>query len=270
MLITNAILSLLSFEDMSGYDIKKKIQETSYFPWSGNNNQVYKALSELQEKGFVISENIIQTNAPTKKVYSITKTGREQLKIYAKSEFATIQFNKTFLIRLLSASDLSKKEILEIINTYKNQLCVDISKLKVLGEAGDNAKDINNFILKWINYNEVKSIKSELAWLEELENDLNSVEFSTNNEENNVVDNTHKVLKYEVNEDLILYTAKFNDKDNIASAKYIKDITFDVIENNCTGFVLERVIFSKDSLTSDLLKLMDFEFKKYNINFKIV
>jgi DNA-binding PadR family transcriptional regulator len=53
MLINNAILGLLSYRPMTGYEIKKIIQDSSYMHWSGNNNQIYKALLELAEDGFV-------------------------------------------------------------------------------------------------------------------------------------------------------------------------------------------------------------------------
>ena len=54
--IKHAILGILSFKPLTGYDIKKIIQESSFMYWSGNNNQVYKALLELHDKGFVTNE----------------------------------------------------------------------------------------------------------------------------------------------------------------------------------------------------------------------
>ncbi|MCG1013246.1 PadR family transcriptional regulator [Tepidanaerobacter sp. GT38] len=72
MSISLAILGLLSYKPMSGYDLKKIIQDSSFMYWSGNNNQIYKALSELRDKGFVTNEVIHQDGAPTKKIYKIT------------------------------------------------------------------------------------------------------------------------------------------------------------------------------------------------------
>ncbi len=44
MTINYTILGLLESGDRSGYDLKKVMQELDFLPWSGNNNQIYKAL----------------------------------------------------------------------------------------------------------------------------------------------------------------------------------------------------------------------------------
>jgi len=67
MLINYAILGILSCKSMTGYDIKKVIQNSTFLYWSGNNNQVYKSLTELLNKGFVTNVVKHQEGSPTKK-----------------------------------------------------------------------------------------------------------------------------------------------------------------------------------------------------------
>ncbi len=50
MTINFAVLGILSYQPMSGYDLKKIMQDSVYMHWSGNNNQIYKALLELLER----------------------------------------------------------------------------------------------------------------------------------------------------------------------------------------------------------------------------
>ncbi len=274
MLITNAILGLLSYEDLSGYDLKKKIQGNIYFPWSGNNNQVYKALSELLDKNFVVSENIIQNTAPAKKVYSITSEGREQLKNYAKSSFGQIQISKPFLLRLLSAVDLSKDEMLEIIEVYRNQLLIDISIVKQRQSLADlsNVYNLENYILDSINTNELQTLELELGWLEKLELGLDNINFKTKQSSTSnakIKQITQKTLNFEVKENCLLYSVKLNGLNNTVNEKNIKEIIISVIENNCTSIYIELGMFTKESLTKDLLELMMFECTKYNISVEI-
>jgi len=77
MSIQYAILGLLGCGSFSGYDLKKIIQESPFLPWSGNNNQIYKALTELVEEGYAVSETVHREGAPSKKMYSITVRGEE-------------------------------------------------------------------------------------------------------------------------------------------------------------------------------------------------
>lgn len=266
MIITNAILGLLSFEKLSGYDIKKKIQEYSYLPWSGNNNQVYKALSELLDKGLVVNESITQLNAPVKKVYSITEQGRNHLKIYAKTEFIPMQLSKPFLLRLLAARDLTKNEILALVEVYRQQLQVDINKLLVKDIKNSSIENVEDLILKHIYISEVSSLELELSWLETLESDLNLIDFSREKSNEDTQDK-YKKLCFEIKDNILLYNVEINGTLNKCTEKNIKDIIIDVVENNCSELIIESNVFS--NLNREFIEIMDFEFSKYNINFEV-
>ena len=45
MIIDYAILGLLSWKPLTGYDVKRVMQDSPFLYWSGNNNQIYKALT---------------------------------------------------------------------------------------------------------------------------------------------------------------------------------------------------------------------------------
>jgi len=65
MSIKYVILGYLGWKPMTGYDLKKIIADSETLPWSGNNNQIYKALVQLHKDEWVrkVTEN--QTGAPT-------------------------------------------------------------------------------------------------------------------------------------------------------------------------------------------------------------
>ncbi len=50
MQIDYAILGLLSWKPLTGYDVKRVMQDSPFLYWSGNNNQIYKALTKLRTK----------------------------------------------------------------------------------------------------------------------------------------------------------------------------------------------------------------------------
>ncbi|MNE74001.1 Transcriptional regulator PadR-like family protein [compost metagenome] len=53
--------------------------------WSGNNNQSYKALIELLNEGYVTNEVQHQENLPSKKIYTITAAGQQELRRWVLS-----------------------------------------------------------------------------------------------------------------------------------------------------------------------------------------
>ena len=49
--IDYTILGMLSWKPMTGYDMKRMMQDSPVMYWSGNNNQIYKALVQLLDMG---------------------------------------------------------------------------------------------------------------------------------------------------------------------------------------------------------------------------
>ena len=68
MSIRYIILGYLNTSDLTGYELKKAIAAHPFLPWSGNNNQIYKALTELEDNGYIQSQRVIQSLAPNKKL----------------------------------------------------------------------------------------------------------------------------------------------------------------------------------------------------------
>lgn len=77
MSIKYAILGLLKYSDMHGYQIKKHIERNFGHMWSINFGQVYPSLKNLSEEGLIdmIEEAPSENGGPRKKRYSITPKG---------------------------------------------------------------------------------------------------------------------------------------------------------------------------------------------------
>lgn len=74
------ILGLLSHEDMTGYDIKKRVENTLGFFWSAGYGQIYPALGLLEKQGHVTRTTEVVEKRPKRIVYSITASGLQELK----------------------------------------------------------------------------------------------------------------------------------------------------------------------------------------------
>ncbi|WP_025708545.1 PadR family transcriptional regulator [Paenibacillus graminis] len=74
------ILGLLNHEDLSGYDIKKKIDVMISGFWEVGYGQIYPTLAKLVAEELVIKHKGTGSKGPEKNIYSITDKGRELLK----------------------------------------------------------------------------------------------------------------------------------------------------------------------------------------------
>jgi len=79
MSLGHIILSVLSLSPQSGYDLAKKFDGPVGCYWKASQQQVYKELSKLEEKGSICYEAIPQDGRLDKKVYGLTELGTQEL-----------------------------------------------------------------------------------------------------------------------------------------------------------------------------------------------
>ena len=81
--IVGVILGLLSHEDLTGYEIKKRMDTSLKYFWGASYGSIYPALSDLVERGLAIKRDGSENNR-SKIIYSITDEGRSYLKEWLK------------------------------------------------------------------------------------------------------------------------------------------------------------------------------------------
>lgn len=172
MSVNYAILGLLSNKPMSGYDLKKVMQDSSFMYWSGNNNQIYKALLQLCCDDYLTSETHHQEGAPSKKIYSITDNGRQALKEWVCSTDPEMpEFKKPFLVQLACAGQLKAKETEALIIKYQQELNTQLIMQKEKQRRRKTAtapSQLEGLVEEMINVNIITFYQSELEWTQKL------------------------------------------------------------------------------------------------------
>ena len=80
------ILGLLTFREMSGYDLKQLINKSiTHFYWSPAKSQIYGELRRLESHGLVTMREVPQTLRPDKRLYQITPEGTEAMLQWLRS-----------------------------------------------------------------------------------------------------------------------------------------------------------------------------------------
>lgn len=171
MAIEYAILGLLSWKPLAGYDIKKVFADSAAFYWSGNNNQIYTTLVRLHDEGLVTQEIHHQENLPARKVYTITEKGLTVLKTWVQSTPELPEFRNTFLIQLTWAGLLDETDLDELLAKYEEEL-----RIKVLMEqekasrsgvmTGRTARE--TYLWKMVSQNVIAAYQHELDWIRQV------------------------------------------------------------------------------------------------------
>lgn len=170
MKIEFAILGLLSWKPLTGYDMKKIMQESPYMCWSGNNNQIYKGLLQLEKDGLVNCKVIHQESGPSKKEYDITDLGSQSLSDWIRfQEFELPEYKKTFLVQLSWSESLGKEELDLLLNKYKIKLEELIAMYREIKNRKRNFPDRNEketYIWNMLYDNMIGSYETEVKWVD--------------------------------------------------------------------------------------------------------
>ena len=188
MLIEYAILGLLSWRPLTGYDIKKMFTGSGALYWSGNNNQIYTTLVKLHEKELVTREVELQEDSPPRKTYSIPAQGREELHKWLFAEPEPPLLKNSFLIQLAWADQLNPDELDALCGKYEAEMQIQLSMLQIQQKQGNISPSgalrdayINPSLARtpreavlWsmIHENWISFYENELNWIRELRNQL--------------------------------------------------------------------------------------------------
>jgi DNA-binding PadR family transcriptional regulator len=126
MSIKYAILGFLSWQPLTGYDLKKQFAASETFHWSGNNNQIYTTLVQLYNEGLVSKEVRDQESGPSRKVYSLTAVGQNALRQWQLTPPELPQLRHSFLTQLAWADQLSAAELDDLLAQYEQEVYVKL------------------------------------------------------------------------------------------------------------------------------------------------
>lgn len=170
MSIKSAILGILSWKPSTGYELKKIFEDSSFMYWSGNNNQIYKALISLEDEELVTSEVIHQDNSPSKKIYTITEEGLKELKEWVISSPEAPEIKKTFLVQLAWSDMLSNQELSEVLTKYENEIKSQLIMQQEKYRRSiyfPNRSTRESLIWEMISENIISTYNNELNWVRE-------------------------------------------------------------------------------------------------------
>lgn len=124
------ILGLLNHKNMTGYDIKKRIDEEIGFFWDIGFGQIYPTLKYMEKEELVTNRIEASDGRPNRIVYSITDRGREELKkwlmVPAEKEYVKYEILlKTFFGNVVSTSENIKR-----IEDFKSRNQGNLAMLK--------------------------------------------------------------------------------------------------------------------------------------------
>jgi len=143
MSLQNALLGLLSYKPMTGYDLKKMFDTSISNFWYASLSQIYRELGVLEEKGLLIATIEPQSDRPDKKIYSITESGKAAFQDWMRTfpEKLSKEKRDEFTLRVFFGSNLSRDELVEEFKRFRKEKEDQMEVIKNLFLLPDRLND---------------------------------------------------------------------------------------------------------------------------------
>lgn len=164
MSVRSLCLAILSFGDATGYEIRKESTEGrfSYFE-DASFGSIYPALARLEAEGLVTVREEPQAGKPSRKVYSITETGRQEFIMSLCEPQAPDTFKSPFLLVALNAAQLPPEIVRRALERRKQQVREELRLLTDTDCDQDSPHPGSN----WTRSYGISCMNFTLAFLEE-------------------------------------------------------------------------------------------------------
>jgi PadR family transcriptional regulator AphA len=113
------LLGLLSWRPMSGYDIKKIVENNIKDFWHESYGNIYPVLQRFVEDGLAESRVERQEGRPDRIEYTITPKGREELVDWLKRPTEARKLRDVFLAKFIFGYLVSKEENIARMEAYR-------------------------------------------------------------------------------------------------------------------------------------------------------
>lgn len=181
MSLEHAILGLLNYEPMTGYDIKKMVDLSISHFWPAVQSQIYKTLSRMENEGWLTVETIPQEPRPPRKVYALTGAGRAELLRWLEAPQPPSEARLAWLIQVFFAGRLSDEKVIALL---EYQLGLQRARLQAFAAIPPENRDQMSesdprerfFWLLTVDYG-VAQATAQVRWLEQAVASIRSGEY---------------------------------------------------------------------------------------------
>lgn len=119
MSLKYAILSLLAHDPLTGYELMKLFDGSVGYFWHATHPQIYKELARLEAAGQIVHRSVEQRSRPTKKIYSLSDSGRHELLDWLHVPASAQRVKDEMMLKTFCCGLLEDTEALDLIRSHR-------------------------------------------------------------------------------------------------------------------------------------------------------
>lgn len=163
------LLGLLNDHPGTGYELRQRLETSVGFFWNESWGQIYPTLKQLEKARLIHGAMRASQGKPDARVYSITRTGKEELRNWLQLPPQEEKPRHQTLLKLFFTSrdftDANREMLLKRLATFQNRLGV-FTRLEQVIVADNPGHPQLIFWRMTVRYGQ-KRAESEIAWCRE-------------------------------------------------------------------------------------------------------
>jgi DNA-binding PadR family transcriptional regulator len=139
-----AILSLLAHDPLTGYELMKLFDGSVGYFWHATHPQIYKELARLEAAGEIAHRSVEQRGRPTKKIYSLSDSGRRKLVEWLHVPASAQRVKDEMMLKTFCSGLLDSSEALDLIRRHRELHEDKLQRYLELGRFLESGLNIAN------------------------------------------------------------------------------------------------------------------------------
>ncbi len=116
MALRHAVLATLLDADASGYELAKRFDASVANFWHALPQQIYGELRQLEQQGLIRGRTVRQRVRPDKRMFTISKAGREELREFAAAPTKPGLLKEDLAVKVYAASVADPQALIAALN----------------------------------------------------------------------------------------------------------------------------------------------------------
>lgn len=162
------ILGLLSHEELTGYEIKRRMDTTLKYFWGASYGSIYPTLSGLVERGLATRREGAD-NKRNKLIYTITDEGRNYLQQWLKTPAEKDELRYETLLKLFFGKEEGAQQAIAHIDAFQKKIEKEMPCLLGAAETLNNClaeDETHKYYLLTVEFG-LKTYRAYLEWCKE-------------------------------------------------------------------------------------------------------
>lgn len=163
--MNQVILGFLNHENLTGYEIKKRIDSSLHYFWKGSFGSIYPTLSSLEEHGMITKVDNNHNSKRERIIYGITEKGRNYLINWIEDSKTSNSLKYEMLLKLFFGGIVDNAVSINTITEFENEITEELLMLKIYKENLSKVLDQRDHVFFYLTVSfGVETYEAYLRW----------------------------------------------------------------------------------------------------------